>query len=155
MCKEIENVGNVEAVREMFADIEPYVYGIIGDGKNYELIKLIEDDIYIIREVVGKIVVNIGDSYTMTPIGTTFKGRRDIWNVFETFAILHDVDDAEYEAESCDLPILFGETAIEIWENRRIIEKQAEENEKLETEKSRLEEKIQLYKRGVITIDEL
>lgn len=155
MCKEIENVGNVEAVREAFADIEPYVYGIIGDGKNYELIKLIEDDIYIIREVVGKIVVNIGDSYTMTPIGTTFKGRRDIWNVFETFAILHDVDDAEYEAESCDLPILFGETAIEIWENRRIIEKQAEENEKLETEKSRLEEKIQLYKRGVITIDEL
>lgn len=155
MCKEIENVGNVEAVREAFADIEPYVYGIIGDGKNYELIKLIEDDIYITREVVGKIVVNIGDSYTMTPIGTTFKGRRDIWNVFETFAILHDVDDAEYEAESCDLPILFGETAIEIWENRRIIEKQAEENEKLETEKSRLEEKIQLYKRGVITIDEL
>lgn len=155
MCKEIENVGNVEAVREMFADIEPYVYGIIGDGKNYELIKLIEDDIYITREVVGKIVVNIGDSYTMTPIGTTFKGRRDIWNVFETFAILHDVDDAEYEAESCDLPILFGETAIEIWENRRIIEKQAEENEKLETEKSRLEEKIQLYKRGFITIDEL
>lgn len=155
MCKEIENVGNVEAVREAFADIEPYVYGIIGDGKNYELIKLIEDDTYITREVVGKIVVNIGDSYTMTPIGTTFKGRRDIWNVFETFAILHDVDDAEYEAESCDLPILFGETAIEIWENRRIIEKQAEENEKLETEKSRLEEKIQLYKRGVITIDEL
>ena len=155
MCKEIENVGNVEAVREMFADIEPYVYGIIGDGKNYELIKLIEDDIYITREVVGKIVVNIGDSYTMTPIGTTFKGRRDIWNVFETFAILHDVDDAEYEAESCDLPILFGETAIEIWENRSIIEKQAAENEKLETEKSRLEEKIQLYKRGVITIDEL
>lgn len=155
MCKEIENVGNVEKVREMFADIEPYVYGIIGDGENYELIKLIEDDIYIIREVVGKIVVNIGDSYTMTPIGTTFKGRRDIWNVFETFAILHDVDDAEYEAESCDLPILFGETAIEIWENRRITEKQAEENEKLETEKSRLEEKIQLYKRGVITIDEL
>lgn len=155
MCKEIENVGNVEKVREMFADIEPYVYGIIGDGKNYELIKLVEDDAYITREVVGKIVVNIGDSYTMTPIGTTFKGRRDIWNVFETFAILHDVDDAEYEAESCDLPILFGETAIEIWENRRIIEKQAEENEKLETEKSRLEEKIQLYKRGVITIDEL
>lgn len=155
MCKEIENVEAVEAVREMFADIEPYVYGIIGDGKNYELIKLVEDDMYIIREVVGKIVVNIGDYYTMTPIGTTFKGRRDIWNVFETFAILHDVDDAEYEAESCDLPILFGETAIEIWENRRIIEKQAAENEKLETEKSRLEEKIQLYKRGVITIDEL
>lgn len=155
MCKEIENVGNVEKVREMFADIEPYVYGIIGDGENYELIKLIEDDIYIIREVVGKIVVNIGDSYTMTPIGTTFKGRRDIWNVFETFAILHDVDDAEYEAESCDLPILFGETAIEIWENRRIITKLAAENEKLETEKNQLEKKINLYKRGFITIDEL
>lgn len=155
MCKEIENVGNVEKVREMFADIEPYVYGIIGDGKNYELIKLVEDDAYITREVVGKIVVNIGDSYTMTPIGTTFKGRRDIWNVFETFSMLHDVDEAEYKAESCGLPILFGETAIEIWENRRIITKLAAENEKLETEKSRLEEKIQLYKRGVITIDEL
>lgn len=155
MCKEIENVEAVEAVREQFADIEPYVYGITGDGKNYELIKIVEDDMCIIREVVGKIVVNIGDSYTMTPFGTTFKGRRDIWNVFETFAILHDVDDAEYEAESCDLPILFGETAIEIWENRRIIEKQAAENEKLETEKNQLEKKIQLYKRGVITIDEL
>jgi len=155
MCKEIENVGNVEAVREAFADIEPYVYGIIGDGKNYELIKLIEDDTYITREVVGKIVVNIGDSYTMTPIGTTFKGRRDIWNVFETFAILHDEDDAEYEAESCDLPILFGETAIEIWENRRIITKLAAENEKLETEKNYLEKNIRLYKRGFITLDEL
>lgn len=155
MCKEIENVGNVEKVREMFADIEPYVYGIIGDGKNYELIKLVEDDAYITREVVGKIVVNIGDSYTMTPIGTTFKGRRDIWNVFETFSMLHDVDEAEYEAESCDLPILFGETAIEIWENRRIITKLAAENEKLETEKNQLEKKIKLYKRGFITIDEL
>lgn len=155
MCKEIENVGNVEAVREMFADIEPYVYGILGDGKNYELIKLIEDDAYITREVVGKIVVNIGDSYTMTPVGTTFKGRRDIWNVFETLAILHDEDAAEYEAENCDLPILFGEAAIEIWENRRIIEKLAAENEKTETERNQLENKIRLYKRGFITIDEL
>lgn len=161
MCNVIKNVEAVEKTLEMFKDIEKFAYGITRDGDTFELVRLAT--VLKPKEVVGRIIADyITNKFEIEPIGTEFRGRRDIWNVFETYAILDCEDEARYEAENLDLPILFGEAEIALYEARGYVNSLTSENEELRSECRELhervydlEKRIALYKRGFITIDEL
>lgn len=161
MCKELKSVENVEKIMEQFKDIEQLAYGITREGDTFELVRLAT--VLKPKEVVGRIVADyITNKFEIEPIGTEFRGRRDIWNIFETYAILDYEDEARYEAENLDLPILFGEAEIALYEARDYVNSLTSENEGLRTECRELhervydlEKRIALYKRGFITIDEL
>lgn len=161
MCEIIKNVEAVEKVMKMFKDIEKFAYGITRKGDTFELVRLAT--VLKPKEVVGRIIADYSENkFEIEPIGTEFRGRRDIWNVFETYAVLDCEYDARYEAEELDLPILFGEAEIALYEARDYVNSLTSENEGLRTECRELREKaynlekrIASFKRGVITISEL